>query len=80
MTIIYKNINFGDHVHCNNCEKTMLVPCGTDICPECLADGCLSWVDENEPEKSAADIESAGLSNHQSMKTTEKKMRTRLTN
>ncbi len=63
-TIVYKNTPFGDHVHCNYCGKTMLVPCGTDICPECHADGCLSWVDEDEPEQNVTDLDDIKSSDH----------------
>lgn len=37
------NAQEGDLVHCNNCEKDMLVDIGTDTCPCCKKAGTLSW-------------------------------------
>ena len=42
-TIIYKNCEQGDWVECCNCGKKMLVPYGSDQCPECTMDGALAW-------------------------------------
>ncbi len=62
MTIIYNNINYGDHVKCNQCDKIMLLPCGADVCPECGAVGCLAWVDENNPERDITEVGQAEVS------------------
>lgn len=35
--------DFGDLVKCNNCDKTMLLPVGSEICPCCHTEGCLAW-------------------------------------
>lgn len=40
------NNNKGDLVLCNDCETLLLVPMGTDICPDCHSDGCLTYPDD----------------------------------
>lgn len=40
-----------DHVRCTYCEKEMYVPLGEEKCLSCGKEGCLVWVDEEEPEK-----------------------------
>lgn len=52
-TKIYRNLEYGrfaDHVICNGCDTEMLVPIGTDICPECGTDGCMRWHNEEQTE------------------------------
>lgn len=39
-----------DYVKCNNCEEIMYVVKTTEVCPNCLERGTLSFVDENNPE------------------------------
>lgn len=56
----YVGNDLGDFVRCNNCDVVMLVPCGTDICPNCDTEGRLSWVDENRQEQRLSDLQSAG--------------------
>lgn len=46
---------YADYVFCNNCESVILVNIGTEICPICGEEGCMSWVDNNEPEVKTAD-------------------------
>jgi len=55
-TITFKGVTSGDHVHCNNCGQTMLLPHGADKCPICGFVGCLSWVDNEKQEADIADI------------------------
>lgn len=50
-TKVYNDVEFGDWVSCSECGCKMLVPCGSDRCPECGKVGCLCWVSENEDEK-----------------------------
>lgn len=50
--------NFGDYVHCNNCDTTMLLPVGADTCPLCHKEGCMRWMDEENQEHSASLLES----------------------
>ena len=40
------NNNKGDLVLCNACETLLLDPMGTDICPDCHSDGCLTYPDD----------------------------------
>ena len=56
-TITYKNVEEGDWVKCTFCGKTMLVPYGADMCPECTCEGSLQWVDDSKQE---ATIETVG--------------------
>lgn len=57
---IYTDAQWGDFVHCNNCDATMLLPVGEDICPECDFDGCLEWADEDNQEASPELLEMWG--------------------
>lgn len=41
---------YADRVFCNNCENTMKVVKGTEVCPKCKCRGALSWVDDNAQE------------------------------
>lgn len=41
---------YGDLVSCTNCDETMLVDTGTDICPLCGKSGYLTWTDEEVSE------------------------------
>lgn len=50
LTLLYKNVPEGDWVRCNNCGKMMLLPYGTEICPECGFEGGLAWVDDEKQE------------------------------
>ena len=56
----YVGNGLGDFVRCNNCGAVMLVPCGTDICPDCDTEGCLSWVDENRQEQRLSELLNTG--------------------
>lgn len=49
-TLLYNNVILGDWVQCGCCGKQMLLPLGSDKCPECGASGDLMWVSENENE------------------------------
>lgn len=49
---------FGDYVHCNNCDTTMLLPIGADTCPLCHKEGCMNWMDKEKQELSALHLES----------------------
>ena len=40
----------GDFVTCNSCGKVMLLPYGADKCPDCKAEGTLSWTDDTFQE------------------------------
>ncbi|MDC1809087.1 hypothetical protein POZ03_01265 [Bacteroides uniformis] len=51
-------VDFGDYTHCNNCDTSMLLPIGTEICPICHTEGCMKWVDEEKQELSASHLES----------------------
>lgn len=44
------NNETGDLVVCNNCETSMLLPVGTDICPCCHGKGYLSYYDHAEKD------------------------------
>lgn len=46
-TIVYNNINHGDWVKCTDCGSQMLLPTGTDRCPECSSEDTLKWVKED---------------------------------
>lgn len=39
-----------DHVRCMNCDYVGLVNLGDEHCPKCKGEGCLCWVDEDNPE------------------------------
>lgn len=40
-----------DYVNCNNCNaKKMKIRMGSDKCPKCKKEGCLSWCDDKNPE------------------------------
>lgn len=39
-----------DFVICNNCEKEMYVVMTTEVCPNCMKKGVLSFVDEDNKE------------------------------
>lgn len=64
-TIIYRSLDYGDWVICNNCETQMLLSVGTEICPVCGAKGCMSWVDDNKPEMKADDIKEVEYWKHE---------------
>jgi hypothetical protein len=49
---------FGDWVKCNNCDKTMLLPVGSEVCPCCHAEGCLTWVNDEHQEAFTKDLKS----------------------
>lgn len=49
---------FGDFVRCNNCDKIMLLPVGAETCPCCHTEGCLAWVDDEQPEASSSELKS----------------------
>lgn len=36
----------GDFVKCCNCEEFMIIPMGSNTCPECGEDGCFMWVSD----------------------------------
>lgn len=50
--------DFGDLVKCNNCDKTMLLPVGSEICPCCHTEGCLAWVNDEQQEVFSKDLKS----------------------
>lgn len=50
--------DFGDLVKCNNCDKTMLLPVGSEICPCCHTEGCLAWVNDEQLEAFSKDLKS----------------------
>ncbi len=56
-TTVYKGIEHGDHVRCNQCNRVMALPCGADQCPECCGDGTLVWADEEKQEVNVSDLE-----------------------
>ena len=68
LTLTYKGVEYGDHVHCNNCDKTMLLPIGADKCPECGAAGCLIWVNEDIEERSKEDLGEWVIDTHKTLK------------
>lgn len=39
-----------DHVKCSWCDVEAFIPLGSETCPNCMKNGFLIWVDENEPE------------------------------
>ena len=39
-----------DHVKCCNCEREQYVDIGEEVCPLCNIEGCLAWVDHDNPE------------------------------
>lgn len=55
-TIVFNSIIYGDHVKCNNCGATLLVPCGCEHCPECGFVGGFAWVDKDKQEVSIDQI------------------------
>jgi hypothetical protein len=57
-TIIYRGVGHGDWVDCHNCERTMLVPCGAEVCPECYA-SALGFHSLEHQEIDAEDIPNA---------------------
>jgi hypothetical protein len=54
---VYSYTDSGDFVHCNYCDKTMLLPIGADKCPSCHYEGSLAWADENQPEMTRSELE-----------------------
>lgn len=50
--------DFGDWVKCNNCDKTMLLPVGSEVCPCCHTEGCLTWVNDEHQEAFSKDLKS----------------------
>lgn len=50
--------DFGDWVKCNNCDKTMLLPVGSEVCPCCHTEGCLTWVNDEHQEAFTKDLKS----------------------
>lgn len=50
--------DFGDLVKCNNCDKSMLLPVGSEICPCCHTEGCLAWVNDEHQEAFSKDLKS----------------------
>ena len=50
--------DFGDWVKCNNCDKTMLLPVGSEACPYCHTEGCLTWVNDKYQEAFSKDLKS----------------------
>jgi hypothetical protein len=59
-TTVYSYTGSGDFVHCNNCNKTMLVPSGADKCPACCFEGALAWVDESLQETTHDELVASG--------------------
>jgi uncharacterized OB-fold protein len=45
--IIYKDILHGDFCKCASCGKKMLLPIGSDKCPEC-GEEMLEWADSSQ--------------------------------
>lgn len=43
-------IMIADHVKCSWCDVEAFIPLGSETCPNCMKNGFLIWVDENEPE------------------------------
>lgn len=68
LTLTYKGVDYGDHVRCNYCDKTMLLPIGADKCPECGAVGCLADVDEDMQEKTIEDLGKWVIDTHRTLK------------
>ena len=68
LTLTYEGVYHGDHVHCNYCDKTMLLPIGAGKCPECGAIGCLMWVDDNMQEKDKGDLGEWIINTHRTLK------------
>lgn len=56
-----------DYVKCNNCEEIMYVVMTTEVCPNCLERGVLSFVDENNPEVEVSEAEVINLWNSKSV-------------
>ena len=56
-TRTYNHIDNGDWVHCTFCDHVMLLPHGSEKCPECGKDGRLEWVDDNYPEMSKKQLQ-----------------------
>ena len=38
----------GDFVRCDNCDKLLLLPAGTEVCPACKAVDMFSWIDDSK--------------------------------
>lgn len=61
-TFIYKGIRHGDWVDCKYCNRTMLLPIGAEICPECY-NKALAFHDLAHQEIDADDISNCRESN-----------------
>ena len=46
----------GDLVRCNNCDRQLLLPTGTEICPVCKAEKQFSWLDGSKHQYDYDDI------------------------
>lgn len=57
---IHTDSELGDFVHCNNCDTTMLIFIGKEICPVCETYGCMQWVDESMQEATSDLLEAQG--------------------
>lgn len=53
---VYFYCDSGDFVHCNSCDKIMLLPTGADKCPACHREGALSWEDLNLQEATREEL------------------------
>lgn len=51
-----KHDEMGDYVRCCDCEKIMVVKCGTDDCPACGSIGTLMWASQTEHEVNVKDF------------------------
>jgi hypothetical protein len=58
--VVHSYTNSGDFVHCNNCNKIMLLPTGADKCPACYREGTLAWEDESRQETSLSELAESG--------------------
>lgn len=58
-TRTYIHIDNGDWVHCTFCDNVMLLPHGSEKCPECGKTGRMQWVDDNRPEMSKKQLSKA---------------------
>ena len=47
----------GEFIQCTDCETKSLVYPGVDVCPNCLSRGCNTWVNDDQYEYTADEIE-----------------------
>ena len=57
---VYSYTHSGDFVHCNNCDKIMLLPTGADKCPSCYFEGALGWEDDGMQETTFSELNESG--------------------